>query len=400
MADETLYQYIENTGVIVPDTSDIKSDVQEEFKDALGRAMSTSDDTPQGRLISAEVTARRAVAENNAELANQINPSLAGGVFLESICALLGIERKGASASVIAGVQLTGSPLVVIPAGSRARSSDGELYASTRTIVLDTNGTGAVDFVAVNTGALTCVVGGLTTIIDPVFGWETVYNPVAAVPGDTRQSDTELRLQRQLRLARQGISTVEAHISSLYEIEGVHSLAFLENISHEFQTIEGIYMKPHSVWACVYGGTDDDIAISLLKSKTAGAAWNGSVSIVVTEPHAGIPYTVLFDRPEEVPIQVQVVASKGQSTHDPKEVIPASMIKYAKGELDGERGFVVGMNVSPFELSGAVSLIQPGIFVRNVLISRNGETPTAAEVNILKNEVATLDINNISVIVV
>ena len=116
MAEELLYNYIENTGVVIPDTSDIKADVQEEFKNALGQSMQTSDDTPQGRLISGEVSARRAVAENNALLANQINPALAGGVFLESICALLGIERKGESASVIPDVRLTGKPRVEIPA--------------------------------------------------------------------------------------------------------------------------------------------------------------------------------------------------------------------------------------------------------------------------------------------
>ena len=219
------------------------------------------------------------------------------------------------------------------------------------------------------------------------------------MPGDVRQSDTALRLQRQLRLARQGISTVEAHISDLYEIEGVHSLAFIENISHEFQTIDGIYMKPHSVWACVYGGADEDIAMSLLTNKTDGAAWNGAVSVTVTEPNAEIPYTVQFDRPTEVPIAVQVIASQGQSALNPKEVVPEAIVQYANGELDGERGFVVGVNVSPFELSGAVSLVQPGVFVRSVLISRNGDF-SANEIVIGKNEVATIVVSDVSVVVV
>lgn len=394
------YDYINSTGVVVPDTADIKSEVEKEFKTALGDNMSTADDTPQGRLIAAETSARRSVAENNAELANQINPGLAAGVFLESICAWLNIKRKPESASTIASVTLGGVPLVEIPVGSRARSADGDLYATTRAVVLDTAGQGSVDFVAVDTGALTCPVGGLTTIIDPVLGWETVYNRNAAVPGSAAQSDTALRLQRELRLASQGISTVEAQISGLYGVEGVRSLAFLENISHEFQTIDGIDMKPHSVWACVYGGADDDIAMSLLRNKTDGSGWNGDVSVTVTEPNAEIPYTVQFDRPKEVPIAVQVIVSQGQSAFNPKEVVPDAMVQYANGELDGERGFVVGVNVSPFELAGAVSLVQPGVFVRSVLISRDGAILTSEEMNILKNEVATLNTSSISVVVV
>lgn len=393
------YEYINSTGVVVPDTADIKSEVEQEFKAALGDSMSTADDTPQGRLIAAETSARRSVAENNALLANQINPKDSVGVFLESICAWLDIERKEESASTIASVTLGGIPLVEIPAGSRARSADGDLYATTRAVVLDTAGQGSVDFVAVETGALTCPVGGLTTIIDPVLGWETVYNSNAAVPGTAAQSDEALRLQRELRLASQGISTVEAQISGLYGVEGVRSLSYLENTSHDYQTIEGITMKPHSVWACVYGGADDDIAMSLLRNKTDGSGWNGAVSVTVTEPNAEIPYTVQFDRPKEVSITVQVTVRRGQSTVNPTEAIPEALMQYASGEIDGERGFVVGANVSPFELSGAINIIHPEIFVRNVLISRKGSALSAGEIEIMRNEIPVLDASNVTVVI-
>ncbi|MEF9678894.1 baseplate J/gp47 family protein [Pectobacterium aroidearum] len=395
-----LYSYIEETGVVVPDASDIKEGVETEFKGALGENMSTAPDTPQGRLISGEVSARRAVAVNNATLANQINPTLATGVFLESICALLGITRKSESPSVISGVLLTGIPLTEIPAGSRARSDSGDYFATTQRVVLDTSGRATVDFSSVELGAITCPAGGLITVVDAVLGWETVSNINAAVPGEARQSDIALRTQRQLRLARQGISTVEAQISGLYESDGVHSLAYLENISHEFATIDGIYMKPHSVWACVYGGADAEIAASLLKNKTDGAGWNGSVSVTVIEENAEIPYTVLFDRPTEVPITVVARVRKGQSSLNPATVVPDAMLQYAAGELDGERGFVVGGNVSPFELAGAVSMLQAGVFVQQVLISRDGETPDAREIDIVKNEIPTLTRENITVIMV
>ncbi|WP_058909743.1 baseplate J/gp47 family protein [Entomohabitans teleogrylli] len=393
-----LYNYVDSTGAIVPDTADIKSDIEREFKSALGENMSTADDTPQGRLIAGETSARRAVAENNALLANQVNPDLATGIFLESICAWLGIERKAESVSTIASVTLGGIPLVEIPTGSRARSVDGDLYMTTRTIVLDSAGRGKVDFVALETGALVCPVGGLTTIVDSVLGWETIHNDNAAIPGDAPQSDEALRLQRELRLAGQGTSTVEAQISNLYAVAGVKSLTFLENISHEYQTIEGVVMKPHSVWACVHGGTDDDIAMSLLNNKTAGAGWNGKVSVSVTEPNASIPYTVLFDRPTEVPIRVEVSARQGQSTVSLKEAIVAALMRYASGEIEGEHGFVTGMNVSPFELSGAINIIYPGIFIRNILIARDDQLLTASELEILKNEIPVLEVQNISVV--
>jgi hypothetical protein len=391
MAD---YNYIVDNGIIVPDTADIKTEVEQEFKNALGERMSTAPNTPQGRLISAETDARVAVARNNAQLANQINPNLATGLFLEAISAFLGIDRAPASYSVIPGVEVTGIPLTQIAQGSRARSRTGDVFATASVVTLNSAGRATVDFVATETGPVTCMPGELIAVVDAVLGWETVYNSSAAIPGEAEQSDVSLRLERQERLANQGISTVEAQISSLYGVPGVKSLSFLENISHNFETINGIYMKPHSVWACVYGGTDADIAMSLLKNKTDGAAWNGAVSITVIEPNAEIPYTVLFDRPADVPIKINVTVKNGTA-----DQVKAAILQYANGELDGERGFIVGGDVSPFELAGAINLYRTDIFVKSLLVGRIGDPLTANQVIIAKNEIPSIKAENITVTV-
>lgn len=129
------------------------------------------------------------------------------------------------------------------------------------------------------------------------------------------------------------------------------------------------------------------------------STWNGAISVTVIEPNADIPYTVLFDRPAEIPITVKVIMRSAQGTIDPNVVIPNALIAYAMGELDGERGFVTGVDVSPFELAGAISLVHPGFFVQQVLISRGGEALSSNEITIMKNEVATLSEENVSVVI-
>lgn len=390
MAD---YNFIADNGVIVPDTADIKEGVEQEFKTALGVRMSTAPDTPQGRLISAETDARTAVVRNNAQLANQINPNLAVGIFLEAISAFLDIGRAPASHSVIPGVEVTGIPLTQVAQGSRARSRAGDVFATASAVILNSSGRAVVDFVAVETGPVTCVPGDLSTVVDAVLGWETVYNGNAAVPGEDRQSDESLRLKRRVRLANQGISTMEAQISGLYGVPGVKSLSFLENISHSFETVEGIYMKPHSVWACVHGGANAGVAMSLLKNKTDGSGWNGAVSVTVIEPNAEIPYTVLFDRPKDVPIKISVTVRRGTV-----DQVKTAIMQYANGEIDGERGFIVGGDVSPFEIAGAINLYRTEIFVRKLLVSRGGDPLAATEVSIAKNEIPTIKAEDIAVI--
>ena len=97
MADNENYQYNQTTGIVVPDTSKVKEQVQAEYMSVLGEDLDISDSTPQGRLIEAETIARKRVIENMALLANMFNPNQAYGIFLDSIASLFGVERVGAT---------------------------------------------------------------------------------------------------------------------------------------------------------------------------------------------------------------------------------------------------------------------------------------------------------------
>ncbi|MHC5543543.1 baseplate J/gp47 family protein, partial [Singulisphaera rosea] len=106
MAESAPYQYLDATGVIVPDTSSLLADVQSEYQAVFGADLIVTPDTPQGVLITAETLARTEVVNNNAALANQINPNIAGGVFLDAILALTGMQRTPASPTVVTNVTL------------------------------------------------------------------------------------------------------------------------------------------------------------------------------------------------------------------------------------------------------------------------------------------------------
>ena len=100
--------YLTQTGIVVPDVSDILAEVQGEYVSVFGSDMSTDPSTPQGVLITAEALARTQVVQNNAALANQINPNVAGGTFLDAIMALTGVQRTPQSQTVVTNVTVTG----------------------------------------------------------------------------------------------------------------------------------------------------------------------------------------------------------------------------------------------------------------------------------------------------
>lgn len=395
------FEYIETQGLIVADTDTVLTQVEDEWLEAFGADLVTTPDTPQGVMIVAETTARVAVIDNNAAVANQINPNEAGGVFLDAICAFLGLERTGLTFTRAAAVPVAGVPNTIIPAGSRARTQAGDIFVTAGNIQLDNTGNAVIDFIAAVGGPVPCPAGELNQVVDMVLGWETVNNAgITPILGALVQSDASLRQLRNNTLALQGISTVEAQVSGLYALNGVLSLQYRENVADTTETIDGIVMKPHSVWACVDGGTDLAIATSLLENKTDGAGWNGAIEVDVKEPASGQTYAVLFDRPTLEAIAVRVTMRQGTSTQDLPTTVPQAVVDYSLGLINGDPGFVVGGQVSPFDIAGAIYSENPGAFVSKVEVSlASAIVWQTTELPIAINQKATVTVTSVTIIV-
>lgn len=382
-----IYDYLTNSGVIVPDTADTRNEVVNEWKQALSQDLVTDDETPEGLLINAETLARQAVARNNAKLANQINPNIAEGVFLDAIWALTGGQRYQATHTIVYNVILRGVPGTIIPESTIIQSGNNQ-FESLSQVTLNASGQATVNFQSIELGAIPCPVNTLTQIITPVLGLETVNNPLSGRLGKEQESDQAARIRRRNTLALQGRALPEAIISDLYALDGVRSLAFRENTSDQTAVIDGISMKPHSIWVCVDGGSDTDIATSLLNTKSLGAGYNGSTVIDVVEPTSGQTYEVMFDRPTQIPIYIKVTIKNNTSTLNPNLVIRESIMNYVNGDQEGEEGFVVGANVSPFELASAINREYPILFIRKVEISKDGINYSIDELEIALDQLA------------
>lgn len=397
MAD---YQYLVDTGVIVPDTIVIKTNVEAEYRTAFGPDLDVSPETPQGVLITGEVLARAAVTKNNADVANQINPNIAGGVFLDAIWALTGGARVKATPSIVRNVVLTGVPNAIIPQGALASvGAAGAQFELLSAVVLSVAGTGTGTFQSVDLGPISAPISALNQIVTSVLGWESVSNPAAAEVGQAEESDIASRVRRRQTLALQGVALPEAIISGLHTVEGVRSLVFRENVTGASITIEGVTLLEHSIYVCIDGGIDNDIGLMLLRKKSLGANWNGTTTLNVTDPYSGQVYPVKFSRPTLVPIYAKVTIKNPAGYPDAPEAVRAAILAYAGGLQDGEDGFVVGGDVSPFELAGAVNNAAPTIYVQKVEVSTDGITFSTNDVAILISQKATIVSGNITVIV-
>jgi hypothetical protein len=308
--------------------------------------------------------------------------------------ALTGSQPTPATYSTVT-CNLGGVGGTVVPAGSQAQTSAGAIFQSTTIATLPATGVIAVPFQSIVTGPIAAAASTLNQIVGGVLGWESVTNPADAILGSATQSDAGARTARNNTLALQGQSLALAILSGLLDpltTPGVTSAKYYENVTNSPITYQTVTLVPHSIYVCVNGGTDLAVATTLLSKKSGGCAWNGGTSVNVTDPASGQVYPVLFDRPTPVPILAQVTVRQGQFPGNVVASVTQAILDYAMGSINGDPGFVVGQNVSPFELAGAINIEYPELYVQNLLIS------LASLVNYQPDEI-TININQIATIV-
>lgn len=392
------YNYITTTGVIVPDESEILTDVQQEYRDVFGSDLDVKETSPQGKLIAQEVKSRTGIVQNNANMANQINPNLTEGNFLDAIWAHLGGKRIGESNSTFSvPPDLTGEAGTLIPAGAKAKTTSGDIFLSIAAVTLDVSGNGFVGFISEETGEIAAPAGTLTSIVTEVIGWETINNTVPATIGTLKESGSRARKRRRDTVGLNARTGGEAIVGALRDA-GVDSLQYRQNNLPTTEIIDTISMVRNSIYVCVDGGTDEDVGRALL-SKSGGQAFNGAESVVVTDPASGPQtYTINFDRTTPDPILIRVTAKVPTSVTDPITTVRKAVLDYSKGIIGENGGFITGQEVAPFEIGAAINSQSPLVFLTFVEVSNKAVVSySPASYPVAINEKATILESDISV---
>lgn len=157
------------------------------------------------------------------------------------------------------------------------------------------------------TGPVTAPSGTLTVIDVPLTGIDSVNNPLDAELGRDIETDSELKIRRELSLQRAGAATVSAIKSRLLDIEGVIAALVFENFNN-IPDAEG--RPPHSYEAIVQGGDEDEICDTIWVTKPAGIETVGNTTCNITDSE-GFPRVVKFSRPSEVEIYLELDLSVG-----------------------------------------------------------------------------------------
>lgn len=376
------YTYLDNAGIIVPDTSDIKETVQNEYQEALGTDLSLDDTTPQGRLIDIETDARTNVIENNAFIANLFNYKMSYGLFLDAMGANFGLYRDAAQSSIVTAT-ITGVANTVIPANSQAQTQAGDIFYAENSITIPASGTVTATFLSLEKGAIPCAVNSLTKIIDGTLGWETITNLSPAILGSEKQSDESFKNEFDNNGLFTGTSILEDYKNELGKVPNVISSFVIDNGESSSIVYDTVTIAPHSVYACVDGGTNSDVAYALFRRKSAGSGWAGTdVTVTVTDTQYNVPYTVKFDRPDPISIYYDVGYDIGTSSAaNPNEAITTAILNYTNT-------LKVGEDVLPLQVAAAINEQVSGIRLTSLKLGTTQGSLSTTDVTIYINEVA------------
>ena len=297
--------YIDDSGLHIPTYQDIMDYLEEQVRLIFGNDIYLGDDAQDYQLLSvfaAKLFDVMQLAELNY---NNRSPSTAIGAALDTLVAINGLQRQGATAST-ATVCLTGTAGAVISRGAVQQKSTGYLWSLPQTITIGSGGTAEALATCQQLGPVIAVPGDLSIIATPTAGWTAVTNDDAADLGRAVETDAELRARQALSVANPSQTIIESLTGGLASVPGVSLVRVYQNDTNE---TDANGLPPHSIEAVVQGGADYDIAYQINLRKDDGVSTNGEESVDVVDT-AGQTHTIKFSRPEDTPIYVSINLQK------------------------------------------------------------------------------------------
>lgn len=396
------------TGFDVTEITDLRQQIasewQEAFKEKDRPLLNTDPETPQGQIIDSQVASVNQKDSEVLYLAQQFDPRTAEGCFQDALAEIYFIKRKSAINSY-AICTLNGRAGTQISAGALIESEiDGTQWSLDQDVTIPVGKTITAKFTCLTEGVISASAGTLTKIVTTVTGWDTVTNATATV-GSLEESQSAFEKRRYDSVALNSRSTTGAVYANVSQCDDVIAVYVTDNKTNVNKTIDGYTLTPHSIFVCVIGGANQDIAKAIYEHLSAGCDYNGNTSVNITNEYTGAVEQVKFYRPTNYNIYIKVRIQNNDSLpNDYENIIKQAVYNNFYGlddiKINNEPLLRIKMNDNIYSSRFTPSILNVGIAnVLTVQMSTNGST----WVNNLHMPITanpTLDQNNITIEVV
>ena len=396
------------TGFDVTEITDLREQIATEWQNAFKEKdrplLNTNPETPQGQIIDSQVASVNQKDSEVLYLAQQFDPRTAEGRFQDALAEIYFIKRKSAINSY-ALCTLNGRSGTQISAGALIESEiDGTQWSLDQDVTIPAEGTITAQFTCLTEGAISASAGTLTKIVTTVTGWDTVTNATAIV-GSLEESQSAFEKRRYDSVALNARSTTDAVFANVSQCDEVIAVYVTDNKTNVNKTIDGYTLTPHSIFVCVIGGADQDIAKAIYEHLSAGCDYNGNTVIPVTDEYTGAVEQVKFYRPANYNIYIKVQIQDNDSLpNDYENIIKQAVYNNFYGlddiKINNEPLLRIKMNDDIYSSRFTPSILNVGIAnVLTVQMSTDGSTwVNNWHMPITANP--TLDQNNITIEVV
>lgn len=235
---------------------------------------------------------------------------------------------------------------------------------------------------AVNAGPVTGEANTITSIQTPKTGWDSITNPTAVVPGEDIETDEELRERfRQSKYIRAS-NILEALYSDLISLPNVLEVQIYEN---DTDVVDTNGVPAHSFLPIVVGGDPLDIANSIWQNKPLGIRSYGNTIQTIYDSQ-GFPHQIGFERPNPVDIYIRMnLTTDANYPQNGDDLIRSNLTS---------TDFGIGDDVIYSRLYTPINSV-PGHQVNSLEVSLDGISWNTSNIDILFNQIATLESANI-----
>lgn len=366
-----------DTGFTSPAELAILAGVLADINGAFGGNMNTGLSTPQGQLATSLAAVIGAYNDLFVDFTNQVDPAYASGRMQDAIARIYFLSRRGATPTVV-NATVSGATGTTISAGALAKATDGTIYQALTTATIPAAGSIDIQFAALTNGPVACPAGSLNAIYRTIPGWDSITNATDGTIGREEESAAQLEARRSLSVAQNATGILPAVRGAVLGVDGVVDAFVTENDTAAPVIVGTQTIDPNSVYVCVEGGTDADVAKAIWTKKPPGCAYTGSTSVTVEDDNSGYvtppTYAVKFERAASLAISFDVDITNGVD-------VPSDAGTQIEAAIDAQFAQLAKIGQRVYASAFVCPIAALGSWARIVSVEVNGGASQAVGIN-------------------
>ena len=380
---------ITDKGFVRPSYDEILQAQINRAKVLLGDDIDTSEESVLGKFIRINVFDLNICYETLEDLYYSSFPNTARGQSLDRLGPFAAVSRNQATQARIE-VKIKGTVGESVPSAFLLKSDKTSFYV-VNDYTIDSNG----EVVAIANCVDDGVVGNISNgerldIQNPRMGIDSVEFIRIVQNGEELESDKDFRIRFANSLAGAGSSTESAIKGAIYRVPLVDGVSVIDNNSDIASSI-----PPHS-FACYVLAPEsqyDEIAKAIFDKKPLGIQCIGDIERTVYDAW-GKPHTVKFFATSKAELKISMQIKNNQ-------YFESSGISQIKDNIANFiNNLANGSDVYYTSVFGYIHNVTGVVSVVDLKICKIGQTPGNSDIAIGEQEIARIDVSNISVEVV